>query len=316
MLPPALLHDRLRDRSAAPLILDGGLATALEQKGFDLADPLWSAKLLIEAPEAIRQVHHEYLHAGADCITAASYQASLPGFAARGISSVQGRELIVRAVELAVQARDAFWAHAANRVGRVRPLVAASVGPYGAYLADGSEYTGTYAVADHALYDFHAERWHLLADSGADLLACETIPASREVAVLLSLSRESPGVPLWMSVCCGSEQTLWDGSFVSDVGRSCELREDVVAVGVNCVKPHLVQPLLHRLRQVTAKPLIAYPNAGEDYDAASGCWLPSHAPAHCVGLARAWVAAGARAIGGCCRVGTEQIHQLRDSLHR
>ena len=307
--------DQLFAAGAPVAILDGGLATALEAKGYDLDDPLWSARLLVDAPDAIREVHHDFLQAGADCITTASYQASLPGFTKRGISLADSRALMVRSVELAVEARDAFWAQTANRVGRRRPLVAASIGPYGACLADGSEYTGAYAVDDDELYAFHRERWHLLAASPADLLACETIPSGREVAVLLRLLRETPERQAWLSFSCGSGSSLWDGTAVADAGRLCDGVENVAAVGVNCVKPALVLPLLRVLRQVTDKPLIAYPNAGEDYDVASRRWRaqgPCADPVHDVS---AWIEAGARGIGGCCRIGPARIRSLRQSVY-
>ncbi|MEO0422501.1 MAG: homocysteine S-methyltransferase [Pseudomonadota bacterium] len=316
MLSPGTLRERLGSDGGAPVILDGGLATALEARGFDLDDPLWSAKVLIEAPEAIREVHEAFLQAGADCITSASYQASLPGFAARGIDHEHARRLITRAVDLAVQARDAFWAQEQNRAGRVRPLVAASVGPYGAYLADGSEYTGAYGVEDEALYAFHAERWQLLAASGADLLACETIPSVREVAVLLRLLRETPNVSAWLSMSCGTGESLWDGTPIAEVARLCEASDNLVAIGVNCVKPVLVEPLLTRLGEATPKALIAYPNAGEEYDAATRRWLPAPGVTAQGGEVSAWLAAGARLLGGCCRVGPERIRALRAAVDR
>jgi homocysteine S-methyltransferase len=158
------------------LILDGGLATQLEARGADLHDPLWSAKLLLENPALIRQVHLDYFWAGADCAITASYQATIPGFRRRGLTEAQAVELLKLTVQLSKEAREEFWA-AAGRKGRSRPLVAASIGPYGAYIANGSEYTGDYDLDEAGLADFHRQRWHNLAESDADLLACETIPS-------------------------------------------------------------------------------------------------------------------------------------------
>ena len=169
------------------LILDGGLATELEADGFDLNHPLWSAKVLIETPEAVRAVHARFLAAGADCVISATYQASFPGLARYGLSDKESERLFRFAVELAAEERNRFWRDPANREGRRRPLVAASVGPYGAFLADGSEYTGDYRADDAALAAFHWRRLDLLARSGADLLAVETIPSAREGRVLRRL---------------------------------------------------------------------------------------------------------------------------------
>ncbi|MCJ7630024.1 MAG: homocysteine S-methyltransferase, partial [Longimicrobiales bacterium] len=174
------------------IVLDGGMATALEARGCDLVDELWSAKVLLEAPDLIREVHLDYLLAGADCITTSSYQASLPGFRIRGLDEDAGKNLLGLSVMLALEARELFWREAFNRKGRLEPLVAASIGPYGAFLADGTEYTGRYGISDSELYEFHRGRWQVLAMGGADLMACETIPTQREAETLLRLVAETP----------------------------------------------------------------------------------------------------------------------------
>ncbi|MEJ2540044.1 MAG: homocysteine S-methyltransferase [Gemmatimonadota bacterium] len=296
------------------VILDGGLATTLEARGFHLNDPLWSARLLIESPDAVRQVHTDFLQAGADVIATVSYQASVPGFASRGLPPEEARRLLELASELAVEARDAFWAVPENRVGRMRPWVAASVGPYGAYRADGSEYVGDYGIPEAELMDFHRERWHLFARGPADLLACETIPARAEVEVLLALLGETPGRSAWLSVSCRDAAHLSDGTPVAEVARRCHEVPNLVALGVNCVKPRYVEPLLQELRRHTDKPLLAYPNAGEDWDAETGRWVSSPAAVDWGHEAARWVRAGARGVGGCCRVGPRTIRSMRTAL--
>ncbi|HSM02974.1 MAG TPA: homocysteine S-methyltransferase [Longimicrobiales bacterium] len=297
-----------------PLILDGGLATALEARGFDLDDPLWSARVLVEAPDAVRQVHRDFLEAGADVIATVSYQATLPGFLRRGLEREEGLEVLRRAAELAVEARDAFWAVEANRTGRRRPLVAASVGPYGAYLADGSEYTGAYPVTEDELYDFHRERWHVFAGGPADLLACETIPSLPEVRVLLRLLGETPGRGAWLSLSCRDAAHLADATPLIHVARLCDAAPNLMALGVNCIEPEIVESLLEELRRGTAKPLVAYPNAGERYDVASRRWVTPPSPVDWAREARRWVEAGAGGVGGCCRVGPDRIRRMREVL--
>src|ERR1700730_17622431 len=196
-------------------ILDGALATELERRGADLEDPLWSAKGLIERPDLIRAVHLDYFAAGADVATTATYQATFEAFARRGINGTGAAQLMRDAVALALAARDEFWAVEANRTGRLRPLVAASVGPYGAMLADGSEYRGHYAVDDTALADFHRARLRVLANAGSDLLACETLPCLREALVLARLLREFPDVRAWISFSCQDGESTCEGD---DVG--------------------------------------------------------------------------------------------------
>jgi homocysteine S-methyltransferase len=200
------------------MILDGGLATTLEERGFDLDDDLWSARVLLEDPEAISEVHGDFLAAGADVIITATYQATISGLARRGLDFNQAREQLELAVRLAVTARDNFWSAPAKHLNRLRPLVAASVGPYGAYLADGSEYAGSYGLAAAELLEFHRDRWNILAAGPADLLACETLPCLEEAAVLLELLQATPDRWAWFSFSCRNGSELSDGTPFARVG--------------------------------------------------------------------------------------------------
>ncbi len=295
------------------MVLDGALATELERRGADLTGALWSARLLVENPDLIRQVHYDYFVAGADVATTASYQATFPGFASIGLDAAAGVELLQRSVHLADAARREFWSEPARRVGRIRPLVAASVGPYGAYLADGSEYRGDYGLSVDELMDFHRPRMAVLAESGADLLACETIPTLVEAEALVGLLREFPHMPAWLSYSCGDEAHLWHGErFVEAVALANESPQ-VVAVGINCTAPRLIAPLLAAARPLAAKPLLVYPNSGEGWDAANRCWLPGM-ETDFGQAAREWRAAGAQLIGGCCRTTPDDIQAIADGL--
>jgi homocysteine S-methyltransferase len=292
-------------------VLDGGLATELERRGADLRDPLWSARLLIEAPALIRELHFDYFAAGADVATSASYQASFEGFARRGIDAHGAADLMRRSVALACEARERFWADPAARAGRSFPLVAASVGPYGATLNDGSEYRGRYGLDIDALVAFHRPRMAVLASAGADVLACETLPCRDEALALARLLPEFPGVQAWVAFSCR------DGAHVSDGGRFAECVDavegcaQVVAVGINCTAPEHVAALVEAAAARTAKPIVVYPNSGERYDAAAMCW---HGDAGSTLAAHAalWYRLGARAIGGCCRTTPQDIRALRE----
>jgi len=310
-------HDNPLDRfvrGQGLVVLDGGLATALEARGHDLHDPLWSAKILIENPDAIRDLHREYLAAGADCITTATYQASLPGFRKRGLSDTDGAELMRRAVGLAAEARASFWAEERNRIGRLRPVVAASIGPYGAYLADGSEYRGDYDITEDQLYEFHVSRWRVLAASEADLLACETIPSGREAAVLLRLLREIYDRPAWLSFSCRDGDHLWDGTPLQEVVRACDAEPNLIAVGINCTAPDHIPALIAAARAVTDKMVVVYPNLGEQYDAETKTWGPGPAESDWLAATREWARSGAAGVGGCCRIGPKMITELRRRL--
>jgi homocysteine S-methyltransferase len=294
------------------LILDGGLATELEKRGADLDDTLWSAKLLIENPDLIRQVHHDYYAAGADVVISASYQASFPGLMRRGLSRKQAAQLMHDSVRLADEARESFWS-SADRAGRLRPLVAASVGPYGAHLHDGSEYRGDYGVGRAELEAFHRERIAVLADAGADLLACETIPSRLEAEVLLDLLEDVP-VHAWLSFSCRDDVHISDGAAFADCAALADASSRIVAVGLNCTPPQYAGALVRAAAGATQKPVLVYPNSGERYQAAGNRWLPGDGVDDFVASAVRWHADGARLIGGCCRTGPREIEGIARAL--
>jgi homocysteine S-methyltransferase len=292
------------------VVIDGALATELEARGADLADPLWSARVLLEQPALIAQVHTDYFAAGADIAIAATYQATVQGFASRGLDRAAAESLIRRAVAMACEARDTFWADPANRTGRTRPLVAASVGPFGAFLADGSEYRGDYALDEDALVAWHRDRFALLADSGADLLACETIPCAAEARALLHLLDEHPRARAWLTFSARDEAHLSSGECFDAIAAVVGAHPQVIAVGINCTAPAHVTALIRAARAVTDTPIIVYPNAGETYDPETKRWAPTVACVPFVDSARVWQLAGATAIGGCCRTTPSDIAAL------
>ena len=281
-----------------PLVLDGGLATELERRGHDLSDDLWSARLLRDDPEAVVQAHLGFLRAGAQVSTTASYQASTTGFAAVGIDSDGTRALLHRSVHLA---REAGSRHAAE-TGE-RSLVAASIGPYGAVLADGSEYSGDYGLDVRALREFHRPRLEWLAEAQPDVLACETVPCLTEVEALLAEVADL-GLPAWLSLTVDGERTRM-GEPAREAFVMARDVEAVVAVGVNCCDPGGLALLLSDAVALSGRPAVAYPNSGERWDGPARRWVgrSGFAP----GEVRDWVATGARLVGGCCRVGPADI---------
>lgn len=292
------------------LVIDGALATELERRGCDLKDSLWSAKILLEQPEKIKQVHYDYFKAGADCAITASYQATIAGFAKRGLSEAEAIALMKKSVTLAKEARDEFWAVEANRTGRVKPFVAASVGPYGAYLANGEEYTGNYGLTEKELMDFHRPRMRALIEAGADLLACETIPCLIEAQALVKLLDEFQSVHAWISFSCRDEAHVCEGDRFEDCIRQIEASPFVDAVGVNCTSPRFIPALIREAKKATQKPVLVYPNSGETYDAAKSDW-DGHRIYESFGEdAKEWYNAGARLIGGCCRTTPEDIQAI------
>jgi homocysteine S-methyltransferase len=297
------------------VVLDGGLATELERRGLDLRDPLWSAKILVEAPQAIEAVHYDYFLAGADVGTSASYQATFEGFAARGIGAKESERLLRRSVEIVDRARNRLWSDRANRPFRIRPLVAASIGCYGASLHDGSEYRGDYGLSRRELMEFHRPRLRVLADSGADVLAFETLPSKLEAEAVVALLEELPNAPpAWISFSCRSGLEVCHGEPLAECFAAAGATEAVAAVGINCTPPRFVSRLLESARGATEKRIVVYPNSGEIWDAAKQIWIPGEASAPIEELAPDWRRRGARLLGGCCRTTPSTIGALRSAL--
>ncbi|MDN5572165.1 MAG: homocysteine S-methyltransferase [Propionibacteriaceae bacterium] len=284
-----------------PVILDGGLATLLQARGHDLSSSLWSARLLMDDPDAIVAAHAEYFAAGAQVATSASYQASYEGFAALGLDRTESAHLIRRSVKLARSARDD-----SERGG----WVAASVGPYGAILADGSEYRGDYGLTVTELRDFHRPRLTVLAESEPDILALETMGCLAEVEAILA-ETEQLGLPAWLAVTVARGR-LRSGEPVAEAFAMAADAPHVVAVGLNCSAPEEVLGVVQQAASV--RPAVAYPNSGQSWDAEARAWVGTST--FDPGMVRAWVDAGARLVGGCCRVGPDEIRALAGAVKR
>jgi homocysteine S-methyltransferase len=279
----------------------------LEGFGCDLDNSLWSADLLATNPEAIFKAHMAYLYAGAGCITTASYQATIPGFVAAGYDVKTAESLIVLSVQLAERAIEQFMV---SGRGRGRPLIAASIGPYGAYLADGSEYRGNYGLSDKELAGFHQPRLELLDRSNADILACETIPDFREARVLGDLLRHTRK-PAWISFSCKDEQHLNDGTPIRECAAFFSTHPTIFAIGVNCTAPRFISGLIREVKaHCGSKKIVIYPNSGEAYNSNDKTWTGAAHPADFATMAKEWMHLGADIMGGCCRIGPEQIKSL------
>jgi homocysteine S-methyltransferase len=275
------------------VVLDGGLATLLEARGHDLSSDLWSARLLTDDPEAIAAAHGEFFDAGAQVATTASYQASFAGFAAFGLDHDEAADLMRLSVAIACRARDEH---------RPSGWVAASLGPYGAYLADGSEYRGDYGLDVAGLRAFHRPRLEVLADAGADVLAVETVPCLAEVEAMCA-ELDGTGLTAWLSLSADGDRTR-AGEPIGDAWAMAAGVDEIVAMGVNCCAPDDVTTAL----AAASGPLVAYPNSGQGWDAVRRTWTGESA--FDAAAVADWLAAGARLVGGCCRVGPADITEV------
>jgi len=302
---PSDLVREARDRGSL-VVLDGALGTELEARGCDLHDPLWSARVLVDEPDVVEAVHRDYLDAGARVVTTASYQATPLAMRARDLDERSALDLVARSVRLADAARRA---RLEARPDAAPLLVAGSVGPYGGYLADGSEYRGDYELPHADMLAFHRSRIAALADAGADVIACETIPQLAEAKALLELVDELD-VPAWFSFTLRDETHASDGTPLADIAALVDGHPNVLAVGVNCVPIERVAPALEALAARTSTPLVAYPNSGEVYDGATRTWRAAPSGGTLAARAEEWRGIGAVLVGGCCRTTPRDIAAL------
>jgi len=273
-------------------LIDGGLSTVLEEMGERPAGLLWTAAVLIDRPEVLTAAHRRYVEAGADVIITSSYQASEPGFVAAGLSAPEARRLLASTTAVARAAEPS--------------VVACSVGPFGAYLGDGSEYNGRYSATWAEVRAFHRARLEVLVDTAPDVFAIETIPSRAEAEIVVEELRELTDAPAWLTFTCADGVHTCSGDVFPDAIAA--VAPTLSAVGVNCTAPGLVQTLLTSVS--TDLPLVAYPNHGANWDGDHKCWLGAPGGVELPGLVPSWLAAGARLIGGCCGVGSAGIAAL------
>ena len=284
-------------------LIDGGLSTELERLGAKIQGELWTGRALLEDPALVAEAHRAFALAGAEVVISSSYQLSRQGFEEIGLTAADADEALRQSIRVA---KDAVAGTGAK--------VAASIGPYGAVLHDGSEYRGVYAVGQAELEKFHAERLAVLLEESPDYLAIETIPNVVEAKALAQVLK-SVDVPKWFSFTAGSSELLWSGEKVEDAVREIADLPNLVAVGFNCVAPELVSGLAERIKPLINAEIIAYPNRGGTWDSAAGVWL-GNAPRELASWLGEWTAAGVTWVGGCCSTDSRDIASVKDALGR
>lgn len=311
-----LIKENLDSKRA--LVLDGAMATELEKHGVDTSNDLWSATALINDPDAVKAVHTSYFEAGADITITDTYQANVEAFKKVGFTEDQSEKLITEAVRLALESRDDFYATlpTAERAKRaLYPLVAGSVGPYGAYLADGSEYTGHYQLTNEAYQTFHQRRMRLMDEAGVDVFAFETQPNFDETKALADLLREKFSDRFaWLTFSIKDPEHLCDGTSLAKAVSYFEDNPQISAVGVNCTSMNLIEDSIKTIASNTNKPIIVYPNNGDIYDPKTKTWTPNPNATAFAELTPKWLAAGAKIVGGCCRTTPADIEQVAESV--
>jgi homocysteine S-methyltransferase len=302
------------------MVIDGSMSTGLELLGCTMKDSLWTAKILAEDPDKVKEVHLSYFRAGADCGITCSYQATMPGLMAHGYSQKEAEEIIVRSVQVFLEARDEWWEKEGKAANRVYPICLAGCGPFGAYLADGSEYRGHYGVYKESLREFHQHRAELLWQAGADMLLFETEPSLPEALVEADVAEEL-GADYWISFSCQNGILTNEGNSLTECAKI--LSHDhphLRMLGVNCTPPQFMTEAITALRKGTDLPIGVYPNSGEIYDAVTKTWHGEVADQQSFGeLAKLWYQAGASAVGGCCRTAAshiKQVYEVKEKLRK
>lgn len=311
----------------SPVILDGALATYLETLGADISGALWSADILLQNPSLIKQTHLDYYRAGAQVAITASYQASLAGLSKHlHLSDEQGKDVVRKSVQLAQEARDEWVEESTAGLSAVetaqardRLFVAGSVGPYGAFLSDGSEYRGDYHLSKEDMKAFHRGRVQALVDADVDVLACETIPSYDEAQALLELLCEEFGdVEAWFTFTLRDAEHIADGTSLVQIAALFDGASNVVALGFNCTPDDVGLAALQKLRPLQEGrgwKMIVYPNSGEQWNAAAREWEGQRTEGgQLAAKTRQWADAGAVLVGGCCRTTPEDIGVMRDVL--
>ena len=294
------------------MVIDGSMATALEALGANTKSSLWTAAALAEQPELVKQVHLDYFKAGADCGITCSYQATMPGLMAHGYTEAQAEKLIADSVRLFLEARDEWWETEGCAASRVYPVCLAGIGPYGAYLADGSEYRGNYGVTDQVLYDFHRRRMEILTEAGADVLLIETQPSMKEVLIEAEIA-EDLGADYWISFSCRDGLHINEGDLISDCAAELSKgHPGLKMIGVNCSKPEHIVSLIREIKGATNLPIGVYPNSGLIYDPDTKTWSVPEGQMDFGSYAFSYMKAGAAAVGGCCTTNAEHIRQVAE----
>lgn len=292
------------------MVIDGSMGFYLDALGCDLNDNIWTAKVLAERPDMVKQVHLGYFRAGADCGITCSYQATIPGLMTKGYTESEAEDIIASSVRVFQDARDQWWEEEGHAAGRAYPLCLASVGPYGAYLADGSEYRGNYRVSDQELREFHYRRMELLWNAGADILLMETQPSLREVLVEAKIAEEL-GADYWVSFSCRDGSHTCEGDSIAQCAEALGTgHPHLRMVGVNCTFPQLIEPLIKEWRDNIDLPVAVYPNGSEGYDPETKTWSNNVAASRWGEYALRWMQDGAKAVGGCCGTLPEHIKEV------
>jgi homocysteine S-methyltransferase len=286
-------------------LLDGSLSYPLEKQGYNLNKKLWTGDALINDPNVIKKVHKDYLIAGVDFISTSTYQISYNVLEAMDYSLNEIKDVFKRSVNLVEQAIQE------TNIKREIKIVG-SYGPYGASLSNGSEYTGKYDTSDNIIMDYHIKNMNIIKELDIDIILYETIPCLREIEILSKLVEEYKK-EVWVSFTCNKDLEFRDGSSIIKACKILSSIEVISTIGINCFSPLLAEKAIKKLKDNSNKKILIYPNSGEIYNNKDKDWYGEKYFDR--SMIKKWLALSPDIIGGCCRVGFEDIKNMRKEIN-
>ncbi|KAF6215599.1 hypothetical protein GE061_010355 [Apolygus lucorum] len=302
-------------RMGEPILTTTEFTTELELQTGAPADghPLWASRFLVTDPEACVATYRELIRSGAGMVFTNTYQATPEAFMTHlELTESEALDVFKESVNLC---RRAIKEEKMQNI-----IVAGSVGSINALRADGSEYSGEFCsgISRETYISKHRSRLQALVDGGVDFITFETLPCSEEALALIDLLREFPGIKGWISFFGRNTTEISNGEKFADAAVKCWARgkDQLVAVGVNCLDPAWVTPLFLSLKASDPTiPFVAYPNSGEKYDTAAKKWTPCESQKRVADYFPEWLDMGIAYVGGCCRNTAEDLRDMKRTMN-
>jgi len=286
-------------------LLDGSLSYPLEKQGYNLNKKLWTGDALINDPNVIKKIHKDYLVAGVDFISTSTYQISYRVLKEMGYNLNEIKDIFKRSVDLVQDAIEE------TKIKRKVKIVG-SYGPFGASLSDGSEYTGKYKTSDEIIMSYHIDNMNIIKELGIDIILYETIPCLREIEILSKVVEEYKK-EVWISFTCNKDLEFRDGTSIMKACKIISSIENISTIGINCFSPLLAEKAIKKLKKNSNKKILIYPNSGEIYNNKDKNWYGEKYFDN--SMIKKWLALSPDIIGGCCRVGFEDIQNMRKEIN-
>ena len=287
-------------------LLDGSMSFPMEQLGYNLKNKLWTGKALINNPDLIKDIHKGYIDAGADFISTSTYQISFDRLKNMGYQSEEIKKIFQKSVDIVKDAIEE------SKLKKEIKIVG-SFGPYASYDPEASEYIGEYDSTDIEIKKFHLNNIRIIEETDLDIILYETIPCLREIKILSEALSHSTK-EIWISITCNEEMEFRDGSSFKDACEIISKIEKITTMGINCFSPLLVKKAIDLLKKYSNKKILIYPNSGEIYNPKERFWTGNNEFNN--SMIKNWLSLYPDIIGGCCRIGYDDIKKMRVEIDK